>query len=312
MAGDWASRFARAARLKHIQSTAAGFVRKFGNDWCTNLAALLAYNFLGAIFPLLLGILALAALFLPLSLVHQAASGVNHAFPPGAHGLNLDFNALLSGFRGSGASIVTIGASFAALLWTGSSLFGVMENCFSIVYRTRDRGLVRQKVMALGMIVLFVVLTPLAFVASTVSGSYRQLTTGVASLPFLGALIAAGGYLLGVGFAFVLLACIYLIVPNLPLNWRHAWPGALVAAILLEAATLVFPVYTSHFSTSQFGAIVGLLAILGLWFWLVSLILLLGAEVNSYFVLGQRAAPSDLPGLLSLATARPKPEEPGT
>ena len=301
----------RGAGLSRLKSTATGFVHKFGNDWCTNLAALLAYNFLGAIFPLLLGILALAALFLPLSLVHQAARGVNQAFPPGAHGLNLDFNSLLTRFRGSSASGITIAASFAALLWTGSSLFGVMENCFSIVYRTRDRGLLRQKVMALGMILLFVVLTPLAFVASTISGSYQQLTTGLASQPFLGVLIAVGGYLLGVGFAFLLLACIYLVVPNLPLNWRHAWPGALVAAILLEAATLVFPVYTAHFSTSQFGAIAGLLAILGLWFWLVSLILLLGAEVNSYFVLGQRAAPADLPGLLSLGATRPRPGKPG-
>jgi hypothetical protein len=49
---------------------------------------------------------------------------------------------------------------------------------------------------------------------------------------------------------------------------------------------------------SQFGSVAGLLAVLTLWFWVISLILLLGAEVNSYFALGQRAASDDLPGVL--------------
>jgi membrane protein len=279
---------------------AKAFFKKFGNDWCTNLAGMLAYNFLGAMFPLLLGVLALSALFLPSSLVQQVGTSLNGAIPSaanGSSGLNLDFNSVLQNFRQ--ASGLTAIISLLALLWTGSSLFGVMENCFSIIYRTKDRTFVWQKLMSIAMIVIFAVLTPLSFVASTISGSYQQLTRGFGGIPGLGLLFAAGGYLIGILFAFALFFLIYVIVPNLEIAPGHAWRGGLVAAVLFEAVNLVFPVYTTHFmGKSQFGSVAGLLAVLTLWFWVISLILLLGAEVNSFFALGQRATADDLPGVL--------------
>src|SRR5579883_1626474 len=279
---------------------AKAFVDKFGKDWCMNLCSLLAYNFLGAIFPLLLGILALGALFLPASMVQEIGTQLNGAVPSaanGANGLNLNFNSVLENFRR--ASGLTAIISFAALLWTGSSLFGVMENCFSIIYRTKDRDFIWQKLMALAMIVIFAILTPLSFVASSISGSYQQIAKGMGNVPGAGLVFSVGGVVIGAIFGFVLFLLIYLIVPNMHISWSHAWRGAVVASVLFEAATLVFPWYSTHFAgKSQFGAVAGLLAVLTLWFWVISLILILGAEVNSYFALGQRAAGDDLPGVL--------------
>ncbi|MFI5266643.1 MAG: YihY/virulence factor BrkB family protein [Chloroflexota bacterium] len=291
-----------ARTLRYIAGVdgAKAFFEKFGNDWCMNMAGMLAYNFLGAIFPLLLGILALAALVLPAPIVHQMGTSLNGAIPSAANGqsgLNLDFNSVLDSFRR--ASGLTAIISFAALLWTGSGLFGVMENCFSIIYRTKDRGFIWQKLMAVLMIVIFAVLAPLSFVASSISGSYQHLTQGLGDVPGLRIVFAAGGYLIGVVFAFALFFLIYLIVPNMNISPGHSWPGALAAGILFEAVNLVFPVYTTHFmGKSQFGSVAGLLAVLMLWFWVISLILLLGAEVNSFFALGQRATADDLPGVL--------------
>jgi len=283
----------RQPKEQSVLAHAKAFIEKFGKDWTMNLCSLLAYNFLGAIFPLLLGILALSAIFLPASMVQQIGASLNGAIPSaanGQNGLNLDFNTILASFHGSNASKITLIVSFAALLWTGSSLFGVMENCFSIIFRTKDRDFIWQKLMSVAMIVIFAILTPLSFVASSVSGSYDRLSSGLASgVPFIGAAFAIGGYVIGLVFAFALFFLIYLIVPNVKMAWEHTWRGALVAAILFEAASLVFPIYTAHGGKSQFGAIAGLLAILTMWFWVISLILLLGAEVNSYFGLGQRA-----------------------
>jgi membrane protein len=277
-----------------------GFAEKFGKDWGMNLCSLLAYNFLGAMFPLLLGILALGALVLPADMVRQIGTALNGAIPSaanGATGLNLDFNTVLASFKR--ASGVTAIASLLALLWTGSSLFGVMENCFSIIYRTKDRDFVWQKLMSIAMIVIFAILTPLSFVASSISGSYQQLSKGLGGLPGMGLLFSVGGFVIGAAFGFVLFLLIYLIVPNVNISWAHAWRGAVVAGVLFEAVSLAFPFYTTHFAgKSQFGAVAGLLAVLTLWFWVISLILLLGAEVNSYFALGQRAAGDDLPGVL--------------
>ncbi len=272
------------------------FFQKFGNDWAMNLCSLLAYNFLGATFPLLLGILAIGALFLPASMLRQVGDGLNGTIPTSAN-LNLDFNSVLANFHHASGPTAVI--SLLALLWTGSGLFGVMENCFSLIYRTKDRDFIWQKLMSIGMIVCFAILTPLAFVASSISGSYEQVSHGFGDVPGLGTLFAIGGFVIGALFAFVLFLVIYVVVPNLRLGWSHAWRGALVAGLLFEAASLAFPIYATNFgSKSQFGAIAGLLAVLTMWFWVISLILIVGAEVNSYVALGQRATADDLPGVL--------------
>ncbi|HEX6513723.1 MAG TPA: YihY/virulence factor BrkB family protein [Chloroflexota bacterium] len=286
--------------MRSIVAGARAFGEKFGKDWGMNLCSLLAYNFLGAMFPLLLGVLALGALFLPADIVRQIGTSLNAAIPSaanGANGLNLDFNSVLANFKQ--ASGVTALVSLLALLWTGSSLFGVMENCFSIIYRTKDRDFVWQKLMSIAMIVIFAILTPLSFVASSISGSYQQIAKGLGDVPGLGLLFSIGGFVIGAVFGFVLFLLIYVIVPNVRIGWAHAWRGAVVAGVLFEAASLVFPFYATHFgSKSQFGAVAGLLAVLTMWFWVISLILILGAEVNSFFALGQRATDDDLPGVL--------------
>jgi membrane protein len=275
---------------------AKAFWTKFGNDWCMNLAGLLAYNFLTAIFPLLLGILALAALLAPPSLVQQLAGKMNTVLPASlTSGANINFYTILQGFRK--ASGVTAVISLVGLLWTGSNLFGVMENCFSIVFRTKARGFIQQKVMSLAMIVIFAILAPLAVVASSISGSVSGLTQAFGNLPGLGLVFAIGGYAVGVLLAFVLFFCIYIVVPNMAVNPRDVWRGALFAAVLFEIVNLVFPLYvrTQH---AQFGQFALLLALLTFWFWVISLILLLGAEMNSFAALGQRAAGGDLPTML--------------
>lgn len=275
--------------VKRVQA----FGAKFNNDWCLNLAGLLAYNFLTAIFPLLLGILALPALVAPASIIQQLAAKMNAALPPALAGqAHINFATILEGFRH--ASGLTALVSLVGLLWTGANLFGCMENCFSIVFRTRDRGLLQQKLMALVMIVIFAILAPLSVFAATISGSFNALPRAV---PGLGLIVAVGGYLIGVLFAFILFEAIYLIVPNLRIEWKDTWRGALFAAVLFELVNLVFPLYvkTQH---GQFGQFALLLAILTFWFWVLSLILLLGAELNSFAALGQRAAGGDLPTLL--------------
>lgn len=291
---------------------ARAFSEKFSNDWGMNLAGLLAYNFLGAFFPLLLGLLALAALVLPADVVHNIGDSLNASLPQAASGLNVDFNVVLEHFEGKAATVTTI-LSFAVLLWTGSSLFGVMENCFGIIFRTQGRSFLRQKLMSLLMIFIFAVLTPLSLVGSTLSGLSQIVAKVAGDAPGLALLIAAGSYATGVVFAFLLFFSLYFVVPNMGLSVGNTWRGALAAAVLFEAVGLVFPWYSSHFGGgNQFGTVAGLLAILTIWFWVISLLVLLGAEVNSYFAMGQRAMAGDLPALLHLMNTPkdPAPENP--
>ncbi len=272
----------------------SAFWAKFSQDWGMNLAGLLAYNFLTTIFPLLLGILALAALILPDSIIRQLADSLNRALPSSG-GPSLDFYAILSGFKR--ASGVTFIISLVGLIWTGSNLFGVMENCFSIIFRTTTRSFIWQKLMSIGMIVILAIMAPLAVSAASISGSVSSLAKLFGNVPGIGLLFGLGGYVVGVLIAFVLFFLIYLIVPNRRMTPGAAWLGALFAAVLFEIVNLVFPLYVKG-QHSQFGSFAGLLAILVFWFWVLSLIIFLGAELNSFAALGQRAVAGNLPTVL--------------
>lgn len=290
------------ARLR----TVVEFLQKFGNDWAFSLCTLLAYNFLTAIFPLFLGILALAAFVLPPAQLHELATALTYSLPIGVtspNGLNVNLYSMLQNFHQ--ASKLTATLSFIGFIWTGSNLFSAMENCFSIVFRTRGRDPVRQKAMAIGMVFLFAVLGPLAVLAATVSGLFPSIAAALGHVPDNALLLSAGGYLVGAGVSFLLFFLIYQVVPNRRMYPSEVWRGALVAALLFEVVNAAFPYYAGRFMTHPwFGQALLVFGILAFWFWVVSLIFVLGAELNSFLALKQRALPADVAGLVQREARR--------
>ena len=282
------------------------FLQKFANDWAFNLCTLLAYNFLTAIFPLFLGILALGAFVLPAAQLRDLASALTNALPGGVTnptGLNINLYSMLVDFRQ--ASKLTAIISFGGFIWTGSNLFSSMENCFSIIFRTRGREVVQQKLMAIGMVFLFAALAPLAVLAATVSGFFPDIAAALGHVPDNGVLLAAAGYVLGAVVSFLLFFLIYVVVPNRRMHPREVWRGALVAAVLFEIVNIAFPFYAGRFMThAWFGQALLVFGILAFWFWIVSLVFILGAELNAFVALQQRALPADVAGLVQTAAQR--------
>ncbi len=157
----------------------------------------------------------------------------------------------------------------------------MMDQAFACVYHTRPRPFFRQKVMSIAMIALFTVLAGVAVITSSLLPALKSLphlphwlTHGVAAL--------ALQILIGVVAGFLLYLAIYLIVPNRKRAFRTAWPGALLAGVLFEAITLLFPIYLS-FNTgiNAYGKTLGLFFVLLTFFFFVGLITMLGAELNS-------------------------------
>jgi membrane protein len=282
------------------------FLQKFANDWGFNLCTLLAYNFLTAIFPLFLGILALGAFVLSEAQLHDLATSLSDALPSGVTsptGLNINLYSMLVGFHE--ASKLTATISFGGFIWTGSNLFSSMENCFSIIFRTRGRDVVPQKLMAIGMVFLFAALAPLAVLAATFGGLFPSVATAFGHVPDNGILLAAGGYVLGSVVSFLLFFLIYFVVPNRRMHPREVWRGAVIAAVLFEIVNVAFPFYAGRFMThAWFGQALLVFGILAFWFWIVSLVFILGAELNSFLALRQRALPADVAGLVQIEAQR--------
>jgi YihY family inner membrane protein len=242
---------------------------------------MLSYNVLTSFFPLLLAILTiLVHLPVALGLTNNVVIQINQILPSNVRG-QLDVGSLITNIDRQ-SSLLTI-VSVVGLLWGGTNLFGAVESAFAIIFRVKTRNVVAQKIMAVLMILLFVILLPLSF-ASSVLLSFASTTLNKILPSVLSGPLAVA---LGVGTSlvslFVLFLAVYMVVPNVPVRWRFAWRGALVAAITMLLINTLFPTYTAHFvNTRQYGAAAVAAAIVTItWFWFFSVVLLIGAQINA-------------------------------
>jgi membrane protein len=279
---------------KDVKSFQA-FITKFNNDWAMTAAAALAYNLQMAIVPIAIATLAILGLVigtLNAQAYNQLESQIFNALPGITSAHNVLSAALLQ-LKKSAGLLAVIAIVFA--VFNGSRLFILMESCFDIIYRLRPRAPLRQNLIAIGMLLLFIVLIPIMVAAAAGPAfvlSYLKATP-LGQIPYIGVIFTVGGILGGLLASWIFFQCIYIVVPNQPISLRCSWLGAVVAAVLLQVYLILFPLYATHFLTGYTGQALSLFILL-IFFFYFAVILLLGAEVNAFFLEGLRATPSDL------------------
>ncbi len=246
---------------------------KFFADRGTHLAAMIAYFALLSFVPLLLLALAL------LGLAGQADEGsffvteLNRILP----GASLDN--ILRAVRSIQRNATTIGIiGGATLLWTSLSLFSVLESAFNIVYGRPNRSFLRGK--ALASVLLIASLASLF--ASLVIGSIGVRVLDRYAPGFIGNGYVAYAFsvLVSLVGVFVFLVSVYYFLTNEPLTMLDVLPGATTAAIALEATFQILPLYVGasrHVPVLQ--AIGGPIYLL-VWLYVMSNVIVFGAEVN--------------------------------
>jgi membrane protein len=281
------------------------FWSKINNDWIFNLAGLLAYNFLLTLFPILLLLLGgvgvlLGSISHPAQQEFEAAIG---ALLPGQTGPAI-VDGIVSHLTTSVSLLLLIGF-FGAFL-AGSHLFITLENCFGIIFRLRSRTLLQQNLMALGMLLLYLIFVPVVFLGSLLPPLLRNLLPHSGHGALAQAIITVAYPLDALLVTTLAVGLTYAFVPNRPRPWRtlrENWKGATVAAALLLLYQVFFPWYTTHFvHVGNYGSVGAFAIIILLFFYFLGVILLLGAEINSWLA-GQRETASDLPGILHAVQA---------
>jgi membrane protein len=292
---------------KESAKTLRDFFTKFNNDWVMGFASALAFNLITAILPILVAMIAIVGFTvgrLDPAVEHQLLSHLQSIFPASNTFLNFAFASLKRSAGLLGIIAVALG------LFGGSRLFVSMEGYFDVIYHTRSRTVMAQNMMAFAMMLLFIVLAVPMMLASSLPALLQVLLeqTIVGRLPGNGFLFGLLGILVSLCLSWILFVAIYIVVPNQSIRFRKSWPGAVVAAVLLQMYLALFPLYITHFLKSYIGT-PGLMVVLLFFLYYFAVILLLGAEINAFFAEHIRVTPDNVAGMIHQLTGQVPPTE---
>jgi membrane protein len=246
---------------------------KFFADRGTHLAAMVAYFALLSFVPLVFLSLAL------LGLVHRADASdflvkeLSRAFPTTSLKSILT---LVHRVQDNAATLGIIGG--VALLWSSLSLFSALESAFNIVYGRPNRPFLKGKGIA--AIVMFATIATL-FVSLVIGALgvevVRRYAPSFVSNYVVAYVLSVTVSVLGV-FAFVLAA--YRLLTNAPVTVRDVLPGAVMAAIVLEASFQIVPIFVRLADVNPTLRVLGGPILLLIWLYVMANVIVWGAELN--------------------------------
>jgi membrane protein len=275
------------------------------------MSSMVAYSMLLTVVPVALLGLFIAGQVLKSSSVQASVLRDLSEIFPGATKSTLA--SLLSEVRVSTTKTGVLG--LIACVWFGASFWGALDTAFARIYDVPSRSWLKQKRFGLAMLLVLLVFMISMVAAPTV---VSLLHAGARDLPSDLASVGHVVYRISLGFALVLLfgslCVIYKAVPNEPIPWRAVWPGAAAATITIAALALVFPLYLANVSTiAQFGTTIVFILIVLAWFYVLAMIILGGAAVNSMRLRTSEAvAPAESEAGGAPVLAPRQPEESGS
>jgi membrane protein len=249
----------------------------------TDLAAALAYYSFLAIPAVLLVAVGLFSLFASGDAITTLIDKLGTVIPSQATQLIEDSLRRMN--ENKSGSLVMVIVGFILALWTTT---GAMTSFMRAVNRAYDRdesrGFVRQRLVAVQMVIAMGVAFLLVFgllVLGPVMSGWIGSALDIEGLMGWLWWVAQWPVLL-VGLLAVFATVLYL-GPNVDHpRWRFITPGSIFAVVVWLVASGLFAVYTSMFDTynktwGSFAAVIVMLT----WLWVTGIALLLGAEINA-------------------------------
>jgi membrane protein len=249
-------------------------------DNCVGLAAQLAYYFFLALFPALLFLVAVASFFPVANLMDQITAALARVAPYEA--LKLIQDQLLKISQDKNGGLLTLG--MIGTIWSTSSGVTAIIDTLNQAYDIQEgRPWWKVRAISLGLTVslaLFVVVSfGLVLVGPTLAekvavwvhlGPVFKWTWLVLQWPVVFALVALA------------IALIYYFAPDAQQDFVWITPGSVFATILWVVISLAFKFYVARFGSynATYGTIGGIIVLLT-WFYVSSLAVLIGAELNA-------------------------------
>lgn len=269
--------------------------KEMGEDAVFDAGAALGYYFMLALFPLMIFLISMLATIQALDLANIVMGTLRTAMPAEAY--DLIGKEMLRVLNDSGGGLLTLGA--LGTLWAASSGVVSLLDGLNRAYDVEEtRGLIRQRVIAIGLTVALALLIIVGAVALMAGDKIFIWIAEQSGLEWLSIAGTIANYLVGLGAMFMGLEVIYYFGPNVKgQKWKWVSPGSLVGIAIFILASVLFSVYlrVSGGYAATYGSL-GAVIVLMLWLYFLGLAIMVGGEVNAEIAAaalerGSRTAP---------------------
>jgi len=255
-------------------------VKKFLEDRCQILASSIAFYSILSIFPALLILISFSGVIINRFSIQADILAFVEERIPIIYGF-VDNN--LTSIVANRTSLGVIG--FIILFFTSTYVFDSIQYALNKIFSTdTHRKYWKQKLFGFLIVFLIFVIIVVTFSLSTgmfyLSNSiirFLDLDSSVSAV-----LLKVLSILMGVFFNFLIFLLVYYFGTNKNINFRQIYRGALTIAAGWEGVKYLFIIYVDRFADYQlaYGSVGSVIAFL-LWVYISSMIMLLGAEINS-------------------------------
>jgi membrane protein len=250
-------------------------------DNVLGLAAQTAYNFFFSLFPLFLFLAPMLSLFGDKQQIVSDLLSRMAGFLP-ADALSLLSKVITDiAFTESAPGLMSAGALLAA--WSGSNIFTTFMEALNKAYDVNEeRPWWKRRALALavmlGWAIIIIVVTAILLAGDDIT-DYARTDMGLSAAADVWAIVQ---FPVALALLVAFLYLMYALLPNVKQDKRHILVGSVVAALLFIIATLLFRLYVQNFGAynKTYGTI-GAVIMLLTWMYVVSVVILVGGELNS-------------------------------
>lgn len=255
-------------------------VYRYFADGIPQAAAELSYFLLFSMFPLLMFVNSILA---RLDISIEGITPVLEMLPRTLRQLITTYLNQLSGTPSFSPMLIGIGLT---LYFLSRAVRSMMRTVNDIYHVEVSRGMVKDVLISLGITAGFLVSVVCSFVLVVAGRALIRLLPQIVPVPqaVLDATHDASFWVM-IAFIFLFLMLFNCVVPNLHLKFREVWPGALFSLVAWILVSWVFSFYVDNMA--RYSVLYGSLAaiiVLMLWLYIVSIILLMGPQLNHTLV----------------------------
>lgn len=255
---------------------------KIKRDDVFAISSQLAYYLILSFFPFMIFLITLIG-FSPLSSV-EVLNNLNAILPKSIVDLTKSIIFEVVDTQHTGL----LGVSVLLMIWTSSSAFRAVIKGVNKAYDLKEnRSFIKRAIISMGGIMslaLIILLALAMLVFGNVIGAHI-----ISKIPFYKIIIFLWN-MFRYAFVFIVMififALIYMFAPAKRLKLKEVVPGAIFSTMGWIVVSFVFSFYINNFSNySRFYGSLGAVFILMTWLFLISMIFILGVEINC--VIGQ-------------------------